>query len=150
MEDPIYRELMDYAMRALSRRAHTSFELRKKLRDRPHHQEKYENQILDRLTDLKLIDDDAFLKRAIEQTELRQQGRHKLAQRMQLKGIDPERTYSMWSKMNVNEKQIAQAALKKIEKKLAQLPKVKRYQKRAQYLAGKGFPSDIVFELAKD
>lgn len=32
MEDPAYRNLMDYSMRALGRRAHTEFEMRKKLK----------------------------------------------------------------------------------------------------------------------
>ena len=78
---------MDYAFRALARRMHTSMELREKLRKRPHHSKELEDLILARLAELKLIDDEAFLKRHIENAQhSRHEGYLKTAFKLKLKG----------------------------------------------------------------
>src|SRR3989338_2538018 len=98
MEDPIYRKLMDYAMRALSRRAHTSFELREKLKKRPNHTPQLEDQVLTRLQELGLINDENYVRSAIEEaSKYKLQGRYKLASRLQRKGISFEETSTLWN-----------------------------------------------------
>lgn len=151
MQDPVYHKLMEYAMRSLARRAHTVHELRKKLRKRPLYSLDLESQIIARLKELKLLDDEAYVQRAVEQAStFTYQGRFKVAQKLKLKGIPYELTNRVWNDMEIEEARVAQLALKKIEKRLQALPKEKRQAKRAQFLAGRGFTPEIVFELSKE
>lgn len=159
MEDPNYRLLMDYAMRALSRRSHTVHELRVKLKKRTQHQtnnlafDQNNNnieKIILRLKELNLLNDDEYIRRAIENaTSFKLQGLMKVAQSLHLKGIAIENTKRIWNSMKINEKEVAKLALKKIQKRVSKLPQAKRFNKRAQFLASRGFSVGIVFELAK-
>ena len=150
MEDPEYRKLMDYAMRALSRRAHTTFELGEKLKKRATYSPQLGALVLARLTELKLLDDEAYVRRTIDQaTRMKPQGRIKLASRLHQKGIDVKNTTAIWNTMDVPERDMALAALKSAEKRFARVPPEKLYQRRAQFLASRGFSPEIVFELAK-
>jgi regulatory protein len=141
---------MDYAMRSLSRRAHTELEIRQKLQKRPHHTEAHENKIVARLIDLNLINDQAYIDRQLEMAaNVNYQGPYRAAQRMKKRGITLEQVKERWSVLKLNEEEIAKKALKKLEKKLERIPKEKHYDKRAQFLSSRGFSAPIVFELAK-
>lgn len=137
-------------MRALSRRAHTSFELREKLKKRPNHTPQLEDQVLVRLQELNLINDEAYVKHAIEEaTKYKLQGRYKLASRLQRKGIDFKETEALWRESEVSEKVLAAEALKRAAKRFANVPPEKLYQRRASFLVSRGFSPEIIFELAK-
>ena len=145
MEDPAYRKLMDYAMRALGQRAHTESELRKKLKKRPHHTANFEAQIIDRLKDLNLLNDEDFIHRTIEDAvNFRHQGRLKVIQKLSLKGIPASQTQKIWDSMKIKEPEIALAALQKAKKRFARAPKEKLYQKKLQFLAARGFTIETV------
>lgn len=150
MEDPKYRSLMDYAFRALARRMHTSMELREKLQKRPHYSKELENQILSRLSELKLIDDEAFVKLYIDSSvKYRFQGYYKILQTLTLKGIPKEMIKRIWEELKPSEMDLAKQALKKITPRLTRAPQEKRKQKIAYYLAGRGFSSEVIFKLIK-
>jgi SOS response regulatory protein OraA/RecX len=156
-EDPIYRKLMDYALRALSMRAHTVHELRNKLKKRPHYTKEYEVTILARLLELKLLDDELYVKRSIEKSKIMSyDGPLKLNSKLRTKGIPSDEFWRIWNEMDVNEREIAEKALKKKEKRFiravekdGKLAKYKLRQKKARYLASRGFSASIVFELVK-
>ncbi len=148
--DAEYRILMDYAMRALSRRAHTELELRRKLRKRAKHTTLNEDKIIKRLLDLKLLDDQAYLDRQIEMAiQVRFQGPYKIAERLRFKGISLNQIKERWDFHKVKEREVAQKALNKIDKKLQDLPNEKRIQKCIQFLSNRGFSAEIILELAK-
>lgn len=150
MEDPKYRSLMDYAFRALARRMHTSMELREKLQKRPHYSKELEDQILHRLCELKLIDDEAFVKLYIDSSvKYRFQGYYKILQTLTLKGIPKEMIKRIWDELKPSEMDLAKQALKKITPRLLRAPQEKRRQKIAYYLAGRGFSSEVIFKLVK-
>ena len=139
MEDPGYQKLMEYALRALSRRAHTVHELKEKLKKRPRYTEEYEKKIIGRLHELNLLNDEAYIQRSIENaTEFRFHGPRKVAERLFLKGIPFDHTYAAWRAMNINEEDLARRALKKKEKHFKKFPKEQAYSKRAQFLASRG------------
>lgn len=151
LPDPSYRHLMDYALRALSRRAHTVHEMRTKLQKRPHHTLEIENGIIDRLIELNLLNDEAYIERAIESAaEFRHQGLYKVAERLYRKGIGFELVQKKWRAMELDEMEIAREALKKLNAKLKTLPKTQHYQKRAQFLGARGFSPAVIFELAQN
>jgi SOS response regulatory protein OraA/RecX len=114
---------MNYAMRALSRRAHTSFELREKLKKRSNHTPQLEDQVILRLQDLNLINDEAYVRHAIEEaTKYKLQGRYKLASRLQQKGIDFKETEVLWKEAEISERELATEALKRAAKRFAKVP----------------------------
>ncbi len=147
--DAPYQALMDYAMRALSRRAHTSHEFKKKLNKRNPLDPSLNERVLNRLFELKLLDDEAYVQRAIEQATLQLNGYRKVAQKLHLKGIPLKKSSEVWKAMEVDEAALARTLLEKHEKRWIDLPKPKRLQKRAQFLASRGFPPSLVFQLAK-
>lgn len=150
MENPVYRKLMDYSMRGLSRRAHTAFELRQKLKKRPGITPELEDQVLKRLEELNLINDEQYVKNAVEQTSrYRLEGRYKLVSRLKQKGISMEQSTELWNAAGISEKELAKEALEKAAKRFAKTPPEKRTQKRAQFLAARGFSAELIFELAK-
>ena len=150
MEDPAYRKLMDYAMRSLGRRAHTTSELRDKLKKRPLHNEVLESAIITRLEELDLLNDEKFTRNLIEDAvNYKFHGRMKVGQKLHTKGISFKELNRIWNEMEINEKEIAKNALARAQKRFKSLPKDKLYQKRAQFLASRGFSPEIVFELAK-
>ena len=150
MEDPAYRKLMDYAMRSLGRRAHTTSELRDKLKKKPLHSANLENAIITRLGELDLLNDEKFTRNLIEDAvNYKFHGRMKVGQKLHRKGIPFKEMNRIWNEMEINEKEVAQSALARAEKRFKSLQKEKLYQKRAQFLAARGFSPEIVFELAK-
>lgn len=142
---------MEYALRALSRRAHTIHEMSTKLRKREGHTPELETAVLTRLMELKYLDDESYIQRAIETaTQFRHEGRYKLAQRLYKKGIPLKKTYQHWDQAQPNERAIAEKALKKVLQRCQGLPSEKRYQRISRFLASRGFSPDIVLDLAKN
>jgi SOS response regulatory protein OraA/RecX len=151
MEDPLYRHLMDYAMRTLARRAHTVHELRGKLKKRPHHSSELEDKVINRLLELKLLDDEAYVRRHLEAAaHYKHEGYLKVASKLTHKGIPLADTKSAWSALELPERDIARTALLKAAKRFANVPPEKLYQKKVQFLAARGFDPSVIFELAKE
>ena len=139
---------MEYALRALARRGHTSLEMRQKLRKRPHHTGELEELVLSRLIERKWIDDEAFVKRRVEDSQNnRHDGLFKLAYKLKQKGIPMEETQKFWKETGISEMETASAALGKFAHKLAKIPKEKQFNKQARFLAAKGFSPDTIYKL---
>jgi SOS response regulatory protein OraA/RecX len=150
MEDAAYRKLMDYSMRALGQRAHTIHELRTKLKKRPHHTTPLEEQVISRLLELNLLNDEQYIENTIRNAaNFQYNGPLKTAYNLSKKGISTKKTREIWRQMEVDEREVAEKALAKIAKKLSKLPREKRYAKRAQYLASRGFSPQVIFQLAR-
>lgn len=151
MEDPQYRALMDYALRALARRSHSTHELKQKLQKRPAYGEPLGQRVLDRLLELGLLNDEDLIRRRVEEgAQLRLEGPLKVASRLFKKGIPLKKTKEAWEALKVPEKELAQAALKRAEKRFHRLPKEKRYRRQVQFLASRGFSSGIIYEVVKE
>lgn len=135
---------MEYALRALARRAHTSLEMRQKLQRRPHHSNELEELVLSRLIELKLIDDEAFVRRQVESAQqFRHEGLFKVAYKLKNKGIPLEDTQKLWRETGIEETEIAKNALKKIASK------EKSFDKKARYLAGRGFSPETIYKVLR-
>lgn len=148
MYDPAYQLLMDYALRALSRRSHTVHEMKEKLKKRPQFTPEFEQKIIARLIELNLLNDELYVHRAIETAvTLRYHGLYKVAEGLKRKGIPYEEIEKQWKAMDISEQAVAEMALKKLEKRLERVPKEKHYQKKAQFLASRGFSPPVIFDL---
>lgn len=154
MEDHKYRSLMDYALHALARHAHTTHELLVKLRRRADFTEVLGGRVVERLTELHLIDDATYIRNQLANgAQFRHQGYLKIATKLAQKGVPLVETKKIWEELkkteNFSERDIALKALKKAKKRFERLPPEKQYQKRAQFLSSRGFSPEITFELAK-
>lgn len=151
MEDLFYRELMNYSLRVLARRSHTVHELREKLTKRPQYTPELAEQVVARLLDLKLLDDEAYVRRHLEfAAGARHQGYLKVASKLSQKGIPLAYTKELWNELDLPEKEIARAALEKAKKRFQNIPPEKLYAKKVQFLASRGFDPSVIFELAKE
>lgn len=149
MEDNSRQKLLNYAMRALSRRAHTEEEMRIKLRKRKEHRKELEDAVISRLKELNFINDDSLVRSLLESAaEYRLQGHIKVAARLHKKGIPFSKTETLWQEMNINEREIAKKAIQKAQKRFKNLPRDKKFQTKARFLASRGFSPEIIFELA--
>jgi len=166
-----YTALLNYCMRALTRRAHTEFEMRQKLQkyikkylNKPdsisaqdfdqdlvdNSTKELEDAVIARLKDLKFIDDTALIESAIHSSaEHRLEGKIKLAARLRKKGISFSETSLAWKESDLSEREIAIKALLHAQKRFARLPREKLFQRKAQFLASRGFSPEIIFELAR-
>ena len=142
---------MNYAMRALARRAHTVHELRGKLQKRPQHSSELEEHVIERLIELKLLDDEAYVRRQLENAaHYKHEGYLKVASKLTRKGIGLAETKEAWRELDLPEREIARAALVHAAKRFRNVPKEKLYQKKVQFLAARGFDPSVIFELAKE
>ena len=150
MTDGNKQALMEYAMRALSRRPHSTHELKKKLKKRPHFEKGLDVAVIDRLIDLNYLNDDLYIRRHIEiARDARFEGLQKIAQKLRHKGFSFKEVKERWDELVLDEESLARQALKKIHLRLSRVPKEKRFDKTARYLAGRGFSPGICFKLAK-
>ena len=140
---------MNYCMRALSQRAHTTHELEGKLKKRPHYSLERGKAVLSRLQELGLLNDEAFIRRTVEEAaQFRFQGPLKVASRLYKRGIPMKQTQEIWRTSGISERELAEEALKRVAKRFAKLPKNKLYQRRAQFLASRGFSADVIYSLS--
>ena len=144
MREEDEQKLMNAALRALSRRAHTIHEMREKLQKRDEYTQERSQKIIARLIELRLLNDEDFLKRAIESLERNPQGLYKFKQRMLRKGLSHELISKLWQQMQVDEEKLALLLEPKIQRKIKGLEKHKARQKAASFLAGRGFSSGVV------
>ncbi len=154
MEDPNFRSLMDYALRALTRRAHTSHELLVKLRRRANFTEALGQGVMTRLIEINLIDDLNYVRNQLSNAiQFRHQGYLKIASKLAGKGIPLSQSKKIWEELKqveeLSERDLAKKALEKAKNRFQNLPPEKQYQKRARFLASRGFSPEITFELAR-
>lgn len=144
-----YSALMSYALRALARRAHTRHELKQKFLKRPNYIPEAAEQVLRRLEELKLIDDRAYLERAIEDVRThRFQGQVKFSSRLHKKGISIQDSQAAWKAAEMDERVLAEQALKRAHKRFENLSQQKQEARKIQFLASRGFSPHIIYELA--
>lgn len=150
MEKSAYTQLMDLALRALTRRPHTSFELQEKLKKNKVFTPELGGQVQERLKELKLLNDEEFIQRTIENdSAVRLHGFLKIAQKLHKKGIPFQKTEEVWHSLSIDQETLAIEALQRTQKRTQNLPKDKRLARRSRFLASRGFPPEIIFKLAK-
>ena len=107
--------------------------------------------MLSRLQELGLLNDDAFIRRTVEEAaQFRFQGPLKVASRLYKRGIPMKQTQEIWRASGISERELAEEALKRVAKRFTKLPKNKLYQRRAQFLASRGFSPDTIYSVLEN
>lgn len=149
LEDVNYRKLLNFAMRALTARAYTEAEMRTKLQKKEFITKELEDAVIERLKDLKFLDDISLVSTSLlTASRIKLEGHIKVASKLSKKGIPFKKTEEIWRDLEINEREVAINALKKAEKRFIGLDKEKTFQKKVRFLASKGFSPELIFELA--
>lgn len=146
-KDEDYQKAKDASYRYLSRRDHSSFELRRKLSKKG-----IESSIItDVLDDLDqkgfLNDEDFALKFATDKAEFKQWGPVKIKHALRRKGVDRSTAEKVVQKVvnNLEQHQICVDLIVKRKRHfLRETDEFKRKQKIYRYLAGKGYMSSVI------
>ena len=139
----------DTAYRFLSYRARSVMEVEKKLKEKGF-DNKTISLTLERLKDLKLLDDADFAERFTrELAEVRGYGRYCIEKKLKEKGIACETIQHLIQAFTSQENEVERAkilALKKIKKPLSDR---KEKERIGRYLQGKGYSWEIIIETIK-
>ena len=143
-----YSKLMNYALRLLSKRSYTKQGLTEKLEKRAH-KTKIQNkgviiEILERLTELKYINDLDFCERFFEERcRLRPRGKYLLSQELRKKGIPKETLEEFWGSERgraFDENPLAQKlVVARLSRLDAELSTYEKREKLYRFLASRGF-----------
>jgi regulatory protein len=104
------------------------------------------NQTIVHLKDIKLLDDDEFIRWFVDQrSRHRQKSRYVLSQELLRYGVPIELIDNYFASHEINEEELAEEALRKRWSKFEALPSKDQFTKASQFLARRGFS----FETAK-
>lgn len=132
----------------LARRPYSSTEIRRYLRRQKLDDEIIQN-VIDDLTEAKLIDDDAFAAFWVEQREtFRPRSRLALRQELSQKGVDREIVTEALSELD--EVDAARRVAQKQARRWQGLPENEWRAKMTRYLMRQGFPYDVISEVAPE
>lgn len=147
LRDEIHRA-RERVLRLLARRPYSSSEIARYLRRHQIDGEIIQN-VIDDLTEAKLIDDDAFAVYWVEQREtFRPRSRLALRQELNQKGVDRETVAEALSE--VDEIDAARRVAQKQAGRWRGLPETEWRAKLTRYLMRQGYPYDIVSEIVTE
>ena len=108
------------------------------------------DEILEVLKRYNYIDDEKFTRMYItNRTSANPRGKYMIWRELNLKGISRDTFDKIWDAMAVDERDVAMEFLSRKRKVLSRYEGRKRKEKAAALLAGRGFSSDIVWDLAR-
>lgn len=139
-------ELYDYALKALMRRAHSVFEMRRAL-ERRADDKAVVQRVLGRLKEHQYLDDARYALQFVRQRSVnRRQGRHRIARELRARGV-PDRHIATALDEVLRDVDAAAQVRKRIERKLRNLRGPLDARKMASLygtLLRAGFDSDII------
>ncbi|MGD2050473.1 MAG: RecX family transcriptional regulator [Chloroflexota bacterium] len=136
------------AYRYLSYRPRSIAELKRQLGNKGFNEDTID-QVVDRLSELELIDDLAFARYWVEQREtFKPRGRRALRYELYQKGIDREIVDIVVA--DVDETESAKNAARKKARLWRELPEDQFYEKLSNYLGRRGFPYEIVRNVTQE
>lgn len=147
VRDEVYRG-RERVLRLLARRPYSSAEISRYLRRHQYGDDMIQN-IIDDLTDAKLIDDDAFAAYWVEQREtFRPRSLLALRQELSQKGIERDIVNEALSELD--EAEAARRVARKQAGRWHGLPETEWRTKITQYLLRHGYPYDLVKEIVTE
>lgn len=147
-----YEKLLNYAFYILAKKRYTSSELSKKckqyMKRRDMHDEAILEKVLNRLFELKYLDDDQYAKDYIAgRVKLKPKGEYALIRELKLKGIPGELSKKILEESPIDEFEMATQALRKKEKIWDKFPVIKKKEKAYRFLSARGFSPDTIYKI---
>lgn len=154
MLNPGYDKLINYALRILSKKRYTEGEMRSKLEGRVKKfeelEEKMIGQVIERLYELKYLDDERFIRDYIaDRINFRPRGKFLIKRELKLKGVDEKLLDKVFDSLEIDETEMAKRILNKVKKKWAKETVWKQKQKAFSTLSSKGFGTDAIYKAVE-
>ena len=148
-DDPDYEKAKKTAFRLLARRARSEKELRDKLREKKIEGDLI-NRVVSRLFELNYLDDEAFSRQWVRHLAVdRLSGNRRIEASLREKGISKDLGERVIAEIR-GEFPESEALAKLIRRKLkGGQPDVRERRSLAQYLLGRGFAPDLIFETIR-
>lgn len=141
---------LNYALWLLGRRAYTQKQIREKLKGKEFLPEQIEATV-NRLLELKFLDDLEFAKNFIRQSTLgKPKGKYRLTMELSRKGVAKELIEQALTEELLGEENLAAQALARYGKRFAGLDRQKRYEKSMRFLLARGFSYDVAKKALTD
>lgn len=171
-----YEKLIQYALRIISKKRYTSFEMEKKLKLFVEKQKKIARKnaeeseieadvivvsadekksapdsniekVLDRLKELEYLNDSGYAEDYIaDKIKFRPRGKFLLARELKLKGLDSDLIKNALEKHKIDESEIAAQALERKLRQWQDLPLQKQRERAYRFLASRGFDQDAIYK----
>lgn len=143
-----YDALLQYSLRLIARKRYTEAELAKKLRLKKIGSKKDKEKVLNRLKELKYIDDKVFAKDYIStRIAINPRGKYMLKVELQRKGVNRSIVNDAVDNAEIDEEKLARRVVKKKQKRYQGLDKYKRKEKIMRLLASRGFKIDTIYKV---
>ncbi|MBU1446047.1 RecX family transcriptional regulator, partial [Patescibacteria group bacterium] len=144
--DTCYQQLLLYALGLLSKRRYTEYGIYIKLKNKELGTEKEIQQVIDRLKELKYINDFSFAQDYIRtRVLLNPRGRRMLRLELKRKGIKKEIINTTIEEAEIDEVEIANAILKKKERLISKLSDQKKREKIFFLLTSRGVDIQSIY-----
>lgn len=144
----MYDNLMQYALRLITRKRYTQKELEIKLKGRKIGTKKDCNKVIERLKELNYINDKQFAKDFI-QTRLivNPKGENLLKLELKLKGIDRRIVDDAIQNANINELKVALDVLERKKQAVKRTNGIKQKEKIMRLLSSRGFKLETIYKI---
>jgi len=146
--------LMDYTLRLVSKKRYTVSEIKKKIsticKSHPEVEVDIINEVINRLIELKYLDDDQFVKDyVLSRIQFKPRGISLIKRELQGKGIDKNIVESGFENLDYDESKACCDLIEKRTRLWSKHPIMKQKQKAFQFLASKGFSKEAIYTTLK-
>lgn len=143
-----YDVLLQYALRLIVRKRYTEHELNKKLSAKKIGNKSDKKKVIERLKELKYIDDRLFAKDYIStRVSVNPRGEQLLRMELRMKGVSKSVVDDAIKKASIDEYSLAKRLVIKREKRYVGLNKYKKKEKIMRLLTSRGFKPDTIYKL---
>ena len=146
--DTSYDTLLQYALKLISRKRYTEYELSKKLIAKKIGKDADHKRVIKRLKELKYIDDTSFARDYISTRILvSPRGKDLIKIELLKKGINEKIISSELEKANIDEEKLAKLVMQKRISRFQGLEKRKKKEKIMRFLLSRGFKFDTIYKV---
>ncbi len=149
--EDVRKKAKGYALRLLKLRPRSTAELAAKMASKGY-DAVLSVQVIDELTRLGLLDDEAFAKAWLQYRLNKPMGFRRIAQELAEKGISKDSVRGYWDevKENYDELEVVRTLVKKRARLYNNIDPLKRKKRVMDYLARRGFQLDIIMKVIKE
>lgn len=158
-----YEKLLQYSLRIIVKKRYTTAEMKKKLEQffdkhfdsasegqAPIDSKESINKVIERLAELKYLDDKQFVKDYIsDRIKFHPRGKFLIQRELNKKGLARDLINSAFSETEIDEAEIAKKILEKYSKKISSLPLRKQKARTFSILASKGINPETIYKVVQ-
>lgn len=148
-------KLIQYALRILSKKRYTTFEMEQKLsayaKKRKALRDELIAPVIERLKDLDYLDDEQFVRDYIaERVRLRPRGKSLIRRELKFKGVSKDLVEQAFETVEIDEFELAHNLLSRKLSRWRKIPIQKQKMKAYQLLYSKGFEGKAIYKAIDD